>query len=112
VYLYVSGFFGGGISSTPTVGLSAQPSGVNCTVTLGSPTSSTIDWVDVDFVLTDITTASDMGTDEVSWSYADGTYMKAGQIISVDTLVDGTQYRLTLSYTPTGGQLGTTTWTQ
>ena len=114
VYLYISGFFGGGLSNTPTVGMSAEPSGTSCAITLGSPTANDIDWEDVEYVLTNVSDSTGITLAQEPWSYADGTMVKAGQLISIptNTLVDGKEYRFTISYEPTGGQLGTCSWTQ
>jgi flagellin-like protein len=118
VYLYVSGFFGGGIASTPTVGMSAEPSGSNCVVTLGSPTAQDIDWSDVIAVLVDITDSQEL-VYTTNYTTNIGTktgVMQAGQVIVITgaapELEDDNKYRFTISYDPTGGQLGTVTWTQ
>jgi len=109
-YIYISGI-GGGLSSTPMIGLSAEPGTDFCTITLGSPTANDIEWSDISCYLSDLDdpTTIDSG---ITLPYYDSTYLKAGQSIIVTGLTDGNQYRLTLTYDLTGGQIGTCSWTQ
>jgi flagellin-like protein len=127
VYVYVSGMIGSGTQSTPNVSMTADPNDHNCTITIGTPTASDIEWQDVSFVLVDLTNAAEIA-DVASGSSATqaiiapstATYVAGGQIISITAdgnwattqLIDGHEYRFTLSYTQTGGSMGTVTWTQ
>ena len=61
----------------------------------------------------DITNILSVPNSYVSWDASyNTTTMKAGQIISVTGITDGIEYRLILSYEPTGGILGIVIWTQ
>ena len=112
VYLYVSGFFGGGLSNTPTVGLSAEPSGTVCTINVGSPTASDIDWGDVEYTWVALGNATEMPQSSTTLAGTTGDILKAGEVIQLVGCEDDEEYRFTISYEPTGGQLGTCSWTQ
>ena len=130
VYMYVSGMIGGGTQSTPSVSIVADPVGFNCTITVGTPTANDISWSDVGFTIVDLTNTTELtngsaGGDSIIQVLlpASNTMVQGGQIITVkytgttgdeavDALVDDHQYRFTLSYDPTGGTMGTVTWTQ
>jgi len=120
VYVYVSGMLGGGTQSTPSVSLTAAPgSGHDCLLTVGTITETGILWSDCDFTIVDVTDTDELtnGTDvDVAWS---GGTVTGGDIITIietggtsGFCVEGNQYRFTLSYSTTGGTMGTVTWTQ
>ena len=133
VYVYVSGIIGPGTGSTPNVSVTVDTSDHNATLTVGTPTANDIEWTDVSYVLADLTNATEItqvattdnnGKGTIHLTAPTTTYVKGGQIISLvlaenkgsfdadDALVDGHEYRFTLSYDPTGGSMGTVTWTQ
>jgi FlaG/FlaF family flagellin (archaellin) len=112
VYVYVSGMLGGGTQKTPSVGISADPSGTSCVVEVSTVTETGVAWSDCSVTLTNLTTAEEIAG--MAPTLPSGT-ISGGDVISVPgsgTLTSGSEYRVTLSYTPTGGSMGTVTWTQ
>lgn len=107
VYVYVSGMMGGAVKKTPSVGLTASPSGTNCTVEVSTVTETGVSWDDCSATLVDITTA----TPASAPGLPSGT-ISGGDVISITGLNPGDEYRLTLSYNVTGGTMGSVTWTQ
>ena len=118
VYVYVSGMLGGGTQSTPSVSLTADSSGTSCLLTIGTITQTGILWSDVEWTCVDVTDAVELSdvTDIAVTLPTLTTTISGGDIINIATggteLEDGNQYRFTLSFIPTGGSMGTVTWTQ
>ena len=119
VYVYVSGIIGPGTASTPSVSITANPSGTGCTITVASPTANDIEWGDTWFTLSNTTDQLEANTivwpAGMTWpSRAAGSYIKGGQAIYIATnyLSDGDAYTLTLVYNDTGGTMGSVSWTQ
>ena len=111
VYVYVSGIIGPGTGATPSVSITAAPSGGACIITVGTPTQSDIQWADCWYNLVNISSASAQTDSTVVWPTT--TMVRGGDIISIsNALADNAQYRLTLVYNSTGGTMGTVTWTQ
>lgn len=108
VYVYVSGMLGPGVGTTPTVGLSANPSGTICTITVGNPSKSDIKWSDVSYKLVNLSS----GSSEGSATLPDTTFVTGGDVIRITGLTSGTQYQFSLVYDPTKGSMGIVTWTQ
>jgi len=132
VYVYVSGMLGGGVQSTPAVSMTNAASKENCTVTIGTPTATNIEWANVWYTLVDNTDAKQIywcgaglgDTTHCTITLPSSGVVTGGQIITIkfgDTaapwdyaipLVDNHQYRFTLVYNTTGGTMGTVTWSQ
>ena len=129
VYVYVSGMLGGGVQSTPAVSMTNSASAHNCTITIGTPTDSAIEWADCWYTLVDITDAEEIthnaategDVDHVVMKLPSATYVTGGQVILIQNcnnyqatwpLIDNHEYRFTLVYNTTGGTMGTVTWTQ
>ena len=129
VYVYVSGMVGGNAKSTPTVSLIPDGNDQNCTITLGSVSSSGVLWSDVTYTLVNKTQATQFIPTTFGTAHAWGTStaitvgnpttqtnMAGGQIITIKGapigLTKGSSYTLTPQYRPTGGTLGTASWTQ
>jgi flagellin-like protein len=110
VYVYVSGMLGGGPSSTPSVSMTASPSGTNATVTVASVTQSGIPWTDVTVVFHCITNATQMD-DDVTSPVGD-TIVSGGDLLAFTGLTDNYNYRVTMVYDNTGSTMGTCSWTQ
>jgi len=98
---------GGGPISTPSVSITAEPSGTVCTVTVTTTTKADIPWTDVTIGLHNISDATEL----TAPTKPTGT-VSGGDLISITDLVDTKQYRVTSVYTSTGGTMGTATWTQ
>jgi len=121
VYVYVSGMLGGGTASTPSVSITSSPDGKGCTITVGTPTSSDIEWEDVWYTLTNVSGQKEI-TGEVSFSAsrAAGSYVKGGQAMYINAAIvdeglddkNNLKYSFTLVYNTTGGTMGVVTWTQ
>ena len=140
VYVYVSGMLGGGVQQTPTVGVSKQTSDLNATISITSITDTGIPWTDVAGSIVNLDTggvaawsddtdvvSTDTGSDDPGTIICDiniiddgDTYIGGGDIIQFgynagdtnDDLVDGNEYQVTIKYEPTGGTMGTVSWTQ
>lgn len=127
VYVYVSGMLGGGVKGTPAVSVTDVASDRNCTITIGTPTKSDIQWTDCWYTLVDNTDAKQIyhgttGSETVATITLQTTgYVTGGQIITIKSitpytatwpLIDNHEYRFTLVYNTTGGTMGTVTWTQ
>lgn len=112
VYIYVSGLIGPGTGATPTVSVTAEASGTNCSITVGTPSEAGIAWSDCWYTLTNVTGANEHTTGVID-NWPTGT-ISGGDIISINpgNFQDNSQYRFTLSYNTTGGTMGTVTWTQ
>lgn len=143
LYLALGGFFTSKTNATPTVGLSATNTTTSSTgpytfsVTLGTPSSNTVSWSSVDWVIIvagttytanvysagtwTFTGAAGTGTSAtagtITVSGATGTYMTGGIILSLSinfgtvtgTPVAGAITTLAVDYTGSGaGQMGTT----
>ena len=78
---------------------------------------------DVSYIIVDLTTATELTVgagNDVTITTPTSGYVTGGQVISIkansygstDHLIDNNKYRFTLSYTPTGGSMGTVTWVQ
>jgi hypothetical protein len=109
VYIYVSGMVGPSTRTfTPTCSLTADPTGTSCVITIATISESGIDWSsDVEIYLTDITSPGIMPSPTSPTGYVSG-----GDQILIYDLVDNYEYRFTLVYTPTGGTMGSVSWTQ
>jgi P pilus assembly chaperone PapD len=118
----------GGDGTTPTVSLIPDGNDQNTTITLGSVSSSGVLWSDVTFTLvnksaatqfipTTFGTASAWGGSTITVANPSSQpYLAGGQLITIKGatvgLTKGSAYTLTLQYRPTGGTLGTASWTQ
>ncbi len=122
VYVYVSGMLGGGPQSTPNVSLSVTSEGAGCTIMIGTPTSSSIEWSEVYFTCSNLTGHEELvrGTDlGMTWPAraTSEDVVKGGQAIYITSgLSSGpgvnSEYQFTLVYNVTGGTMGTVKWTQ
>ena len=110
VYVYVSGIIGPGTGSTPSMSLSATPTGTVCTITVGTITDATTAWADTTTSLVCITNATQLGSNRIVRNI--GGDIMGGHIISLNGLVADSEYRLTVSLNSTGGTMGTVSWTQ
>ena len=119
VYNYTNDMLGPEpINITPSVSLIAQPSPDDtiCTITVGAVTESDVSWYDVDITLVDVSNSNEIMIYSSSWRPDDT--ISAGDSIIIDNadiypdFTAGDQYRLTIEYMPTGGILGTVSWTQ
>jgi flagellin-like protein len=107
VYVYVSGMMGGGIESTPSLSLTKDISDTSIILTIGTITDTGVNWTDAALTFVNITD----GTEETPPTKPTGT-ISGGDIILISNLVDLNEYRLTITYVPTGGTMGTISWTQ
>ena len=127
VYVYVSGMLGGGVRSTPAVSMTNAANKANCTLTIGTPTATDIQWTDVWYTLVDNTDARQIysttlnGVQYAVITLPTSGVVTGGQIMTIKCnapytatfpLVDNHAYRFTLVYNTTGGTMGTVTWTQ
>ena len=120
VYVYVSGMMGGGVQSTPSISMTAEPAAddTSVLVTIGTVTDTGIAWTDVSGTLANVTSGTEMTIADLTWRPT-GT-ISGGDIIQLSNAVDlvanplqgGSKYRFTLSYDVTGGSMGTVTWNQ
>jgi archaeal type IV pilus assembly protein PilA len=109
LYVMVMGFGGGGTQSTPTATMTYQKTGgidathANYTFTVAGVTRNDVKVTDINILVTPAG-----GTATAHYS---GTYLVAGDYITVTGLLKGTAYTMTLQYTPTGGAIYQVTWT-
>lgn len=113
VYVYVSGMIGTGTQSTPSISMTASPvaGGGICSVTIATASSPNINWTSsVTANLNCITNATKMSAGHLG-ALPIGM-VAGGDLLSMIGLTEGNQYSLTLTYKPTGGTMGTVTWSQ
>jgi len=111
VYVYVSGMMGAPDIDevTPSVSLMVDAQDTTCTVTVTSVSSNNINWNNIDWTLYDSTNFENIYYGVNLPSYGG---VQAGQTISVTDLTDNHDYRLTLTYIPTGNAVSMVSWTQ
>lgn len=121
VYMYVSGMIGGGPGSTPSVSVTSEASGTGCIITIGTPTSATIEWKDVWFSCSNLTGQKELKNVvdlTMTWpTRSAGNYLKGGQAIYITNGLNSNpaikcEYRFTLVYNTTGGTMGSVKWSQ
>jgi len=119
VYMYVSGMIGGGLKSTPSISMSATPNAARdgAMITVSTITEAGVNWSAVDYTLANVTAGTQMKSGNFDLTFEDT--VSGGDIITVSatgnvtaTLAATFEYSLTLSYTTTGGTLGSVSWTE
>ena len=119
VYMYVSGMIGGGLQSTPTITMTATPNEARtgAMITVATITEAGVNWSAVDYTLANSSAGTQMASGNFDATFEDT--VSGGDIITVmsggnvsATLAAGFDYLLTLSYTTTGGTLGSVSWSE
>ena len=123
-YLYATGFIGTGLTTTPTISLSAETSEHNATITITYISENNIMWNDCWFTLVDLTNATEWENSGADWNISinfprTGT-IAGGQVFgliqasasSTNPLLNNHEYQLTIVYNQTGDTMGLAKWTQ
>jgi flagellin-like protein len=109
VYVYVSGMMGGGIESTPSLSMTKDLGETSIIITIGTVTDTGVLWSNTNYTFVDLTAGSAITTDV---TFPTTGTISGGDIIKCENLTDLSEYRFTITYTPTGGTMGTISWTQ
>jgi hypothetical protein len=94
---------------TPFLGMTKDKTGTSVILTIGQITEENILWSKSDYVLIDKTSGTEI-TNGITYP-SSGT-ISGGDIIQIKELEISNEYRFTITYKPTGGTMGSISWTQ
>jgi FlaG/FlaF family flagellin (archaellin) len=120
VYVYVSGMMGEVLVNTPSISLIAEPSEDKQEVifTILTITDTGLNWNDISGTLVNISSATEINITDLSWR--PNGEISGGDIFTIKNVIDISnsnqylqsdfEYRLSITYNPTGGTMGSIKW--
>jgi hypothetical protein len=95
--------------NTPFLSMTKDLGTNNCIITIGTITENDVLWTKTDYTLLDIDTGNEI---IFGITYPSSGTISGGDIITLTGLRELNKYRFTIIYKPTGGTMGTISWTQ
>jgi len=97
---------------TPFMSLSAESSGENCTVTVGVPSISDIEWADTWYQIVNLSSSGQTSQSSRIILPRSGVISQGNSIKIIGDLHKESEYRFALYYNVTGGTMSVVTWVQ